>query len=190
MIYTHGHGAAWYAAQIREKLLLPSGPLRTYDAIVVDPSANQVRIELSLVGLLTTTPPTRQFKDRFTVMKGLIEQHRLFVFDKPETKPWMYEVDRYEWKEGAKGEPRGDLVRGPDDAMDSSGYALLWRVPDPPIDELLGVGEGHHGPAKIDAYSAKNWKQWHELQAERAEEEPSVTEAFDPSSEDFEESFA
>lgn len=191
MVYAHGHGAGWYASEIRRRLLLPTGGMRTYDAIVVDPSANQVRIELSLVGLVTTTPQTRAFKDRYTVMKGLLEQQRLFVFDKTDTKPWLYEIDRYEWKEGTKGEPRGDQVRGPDDAMDSSGYALLWRVPEPTAEELIAINEGQHGPPKIDAYSQRCWQQWRAAQVEKAEAQdtPALVGAFDPASEEYEESF-
>jgi hypothetical protein len=174
LIYTHGHGAAWYAAEIRRKLTLANGLMRPYDAIVVDASANQVRIELALAGLITTTPPVRGFKDRYTVMKNLLEMKLLYVFEKVDTKPFMYELDRYEWKEGAKGEARGDMVRGPDDSMDSSGYAFLYRIPNASIEEQMTMTAGAHSATPIDTYSARNWEQWHHAQAELIDDDAMI----------------
>jgi hypothetical protein len=188
LIYSAGHGASWYAGEIRRRLTMNNGLIRPYEAIVVDPSANQVRIELSLAGLTTTVPPARGFKDRFTVMKGLIEQRLLYVFDKVETKPFMFELDRYEWKEGTKGDPRGDQVRGPDDAMDSSGYAFLYRIPEASLEEVASMINTEHAPPKIDAYSERNWKQWHAQEAEKREMALDA-ESNDTSAADFEEAW-
>jgi len=176
MIYTHGHGAAWYAAAIREKLSMPNGSARPYEAIVVDASANQVRIELALAGLITTIPPVRGFKDRYTVMKNLLEMKLLYVFDKEATKPLLFELDRYEWKEGAKGDARGDMVRGPDDAMDSSGYAFLYRIPEASEDEVKTMLADQHGAVAIDDYSARSWKEWRAKQAAEREDDAQIPE--------------
>jgi len=189
LIYTHGHGASWYAAEIRRRLTMKDGRMRPYSAIVVDASANQVRIELSLAGLITTTPKVRAFKDRYTVVKALIEQKLLYVFDKEDTHPFLYELDRYEWKEGTKGEPRGDQVRGPDDAMDSAGYALLHYIPEPSVDEMRGALAGQHAPSTADSYSLKVWKQWHAKVAEETEEAEDLAKDFFAGDSDFEEAF-
>jgi hypothetical protein len=186
LIYTFAHGAAWYAQAIRDKLTLPDGRLRSYEAIVVDASANQVRIELSLAGLITTTPPVRGFNDRYTRVKQLMEARLLYVFDKVETKPFLHELDRYEWKEGAKGEARGDMVRGPDDAMDSMGYAMLYRIADPSNDEIKTEVTGQHTPVKGDRYSEKVWRTWRKREEEKAENYE-VTDGFnlEPEEESF-----
>jgi hypothetical protein len=75
--------------------------------------------------------------------------------------------------------------------MDSSGYALLWRVPEPTAEELIAINEGQHGPPKIDAYSQRCWQQWRAAQVEKAEAQdtPALVGAFDPASEEYEESF-
>lgn len=186
LVYSHGHGASWYASEIRRKLTLPSGMLRAYDAIVVDASANQVRIELSLAGLLTTTPPVRGFKDRYTLVKQLMEGRQLYVFDKAETKPFMFEIDRYEWKEGAKGDARGDMVRGPDDAMDSMGYGLLYRIPEVSVADAMIEADGNHGPSKVDEYSQRAWRDWRKKEEERRESSAPDDEIMEG---EFEESF-
>lgn len=149
MIYAAGHGAAWYISEIRKRLELPSGEQRPYDIIVVDPSAKQVRIELMGAGLVNTTPEVHDFKARFIKMSGLLEESRLYVFDTDELKKWWYEIARYEWKEGAKGEPRGDHVQGPDDAMDSTGYALLYTIPAVTDEEVESAAEKRSELVKI-----------------------------------------
>ena len=185
LIYTFAHGANWYANEIRRKLTLPSGLMRPYEAIVVDASANQVRIELGLAGLVTTTPPVRGFNDRYTRVKQLMESRLLYVFDKPENKPFLHELDRYEWKEGVKGDARGDMVRGPDDAMDSMGYAMLYRLPEVSLGEAQEMILNRHAPQPLDPYSALAWKNWHKQEEEKAEER----EVNDFSSDEGEESF-
>lgn len=161
LVYRAGHGAAYYAEQIRRRLVQDdlTTPL-TYDAIVIDPSAKQVRIELSLLGLLTTTPYARAFEDRYTTVVNLIEEGRLHIFRNEALKPWRYEIERYEWKEGMKGEPRGDSVTGPDDAMDATGYALLHRVPPPGDEEVVNTAKDSSTPIKLDPLSERHWRQW------------------------------
>jgi len=130
LIYTAGHGARWYAEAIKRVLTRTDGSVRQFEIVVVDRSAKQVRVELTLAEIPNTTPPYADFKARYTKMMSLIEEGRFHIFEKESLNPFWYEIGRYEWKEGAKGEPRGDMVQGPDDAMDSAGYALLHPIRD------------------------------------------------------------
>jgi hypothetical protein len=130
MIYAAGHGARWYAEQIKNVLRKTDGSQRAFEIVVVDRSAKQVRIELTLSGIPNTTPPYADFKARYTKMMSLIEEGRFHIFDKKSLEKFWYEIGRYEWKEGVKGEPRGDQVQGPDDSLDSVGYAILHSIRD------------------------------------------------------------
>jgi hypothetical protein len=130
LIYTAGHGAKWYAEQIKNTLRKTDGTQRPVEIVVVDRSAKQVRIELTLEGIPNTTPAFSDFKAKYTRMMSLIEEGRFYVVEKKSLDKFWYEIGRYEWKEGVKGEPRGDQVQGPDDSLDSCGYALLHPVRD------------------------------------------------------------
>jgi hypothetical protein len=184
LIYESGHGAKWYINEIRKRLWQPGEqqPL-TYNIIVVDRSAKQVRIELALEGMANTTPPASDFKAKYMRMAGLIEEGRLYVFDSQELAPFWYEMDRYEWKEGTKAtEPRGDNVQGPDDAMDGTGYGLLHFMPDP-TDEVMESAAELRTSAKREKQTRltlnekRAWRQVHERREEWAEDDdPEIAE--------------
>ena len=168
MIFESGHGARHYVQQIRNKLRKDDGMQRGIDIVVVDKSAKQVRIELALLGLPNTTPPFSDFKARYTRVMSLLEEGRLFVFDSEETAPLFYEMARYEWKEGAKGEPRGDQVQGPDDAMDALGYALLYPIPEvrPEERESAAAVRTEEKVTPLPPRVKRFWDEFHKDQAE------------------------
>jgi len=177
LIYTAGHGARWYAEQIKNILRKTDGTQRPFEIVVVDRSAKQVRIELTLAGIPNTTPPYADFKARYTKMMSLIEEGRLYVVDKKSLEKFWYEIGRYEWKEGVKGEPRGDQVQGPDDSLDSCGYALLHPVRD--VSDEEKESSAHIRTERAEAMvtpltdnEKKYWSILHERNRERDAERP------------------
>lgn len=187
LVYTSGHGAKWYAQEIKNRL-----GQHPYDIVVVDPSAKQVRIELSLAGIANTTPPTRDFKSKYARVMSLIEEGRLYAFDKQELKPFWHEIDRYEWKDNAKKEePHGDMVTGPDDSLDSLGYALLHNIPDVQDEEFESAAKARGAQnIKLSDTESRYWEGVTKAQEQRRDELQSVVfDEYDESM-DFDELFA
>jgi hypothetical protein len=124
-------------------------------------------------GLVNTTPEVHDFKARYIKMSGLLEEGRLYVFDIPELKPFWHEIARYEWKEGVKGEPRGDHVQGPDDAMDGVGYGLLYTLPSVTDEEVESAAEKRSELVKsgVTRLTENEKRAWRRVRMDREEEE-------------------
>lgn len=118
-IYTKGLSAAEYAALLKRML----GEKRP-SAIMIDPSAAQVRIELSKCGVITSTPQHRQIEARITRMTALMRGHQFKVL-KGTCPNFVRELYSWEWDENIPGKPRNGQS---EHALDAAGYASLATV--------------------------------------------------------------
>jgi len=157
LIYERDKPVAYYVDRIRAML-----EFRPTIAFVSDPSEKQVRLELSMLGYPTCLPHSRAFQDGWNAVQSLIETDRLHVFHTLDH--WWNEVERYEWRETAKGETRTGLnkatvqatdARGPDHAMAAMRYLCLHPVP-----QLTVVEPAQAFAAVADPADRRVWQSW------------------------------
>ena len=157
-IYVHGKSAAEYAGMIRHKL----GTKRP-SAIVVDPHAKQVRIELSRVELYTTIPHDKMIEARLTKVTSLMNAGKWKVV-KGRCPHLIKEMHAYEWDEDNPGKVRNGQM---DHALDAMGYACLAEVYVPPVKEETLVPQSPT-MTPLQAYKHKQlWEPWYRTCKER-----------------------
>lgn len=164
-IYQAGLSAAEYAQQVRSRL-----GQRAPSAIVIDPSAKQVRIELMRVGLTTTTPYDKQIEARITKTTSLMRGGQWKVL-RGRCPNLVSEIKQWEWDERNPGKPR---PRQRCHALDAVGYASLAQVALP----------GPYVNADPDAIMGETvmqewvWKPWRKkMREEEAREEGRTMES-------------
>ena len=118
-IYEGGKSVAEYWQKVRRIL-----GLKVHRLVSTDPSANQVRIELSQLGVYATFPQDKHIDARIIRMTQMLLGGQMKVLRG--TCPNLErEINSWEWDEKNPGKPR---VGQPCHALDACGYGILVPV--------------------------------------------------------------
>jgi len=147
-IYVAGLAAREYAQMTRAKLLT-----KAPSAIVIDPSAKQMRIELIRNGMVTTTPFDKQVEARITKVTALMREGKWKVL-KGRCPNLVAEMQAWEWDEAGTNKPR---PRQRCHALDAMGYATLVPVPLPKI-HVTADQDTIPGESPLQEWVWKGWR--------------------------------
>ena len=161
-IYTAGLSAGEYVRLLRGRMVGKSP-----SAIVIDPSAKQVRIECLRANLTTTIPFDKQIEARITRVTQLMRDGKWKVL-RGRCPNMLQEIMAWEWDEKNPGKPR---PKQRCHALDAMGYATLAEVP-PPRPHMLADEDSIVGESPLQE---RTWKPLRRAWREQAEHEAAET---------------
>lgn len=151
-VYVAGLAAVEYARLVRSKL-----GMKAPSAIVIDPSAKQMRIELIRHGMPTTTPHDKQVEARITKVTALMRGGKWKVL-RGRCPNLVSEMQSWEWDETPKAEGGGKpRPRQRCHALDAMGYAVLVPVPLPRL-HVQADEDTVPGESPLQEWVWKGWR--------------------------------
>lgn len=164
-VYTTGFSAReYYNGHLRTRL----GD-KKLSVLSIDRSAAQVRVELSEIGVATTTPDARSIQARITRMTQMIREDKMKVFEGT-CLNFEGEYTTWEWDDKNPGKPK-DRQRC--HALDAAGYASLVPV-SLPIDTRDPFSVAGEDPATSEFWRGFRQRMAREDAAKQAEKEASL----------------
>lgn len=165
-VYVAGASAKTYVQMLRGKL-----GMKAPSAIVIDPSAKQMRIELLHLGVTTTTPYDKQIEARISRVQEAMRTGKWKVM-RGRCPNLVQEMQAWEWDEKDTHKPR---AKQRCHALDAMGYAMLVPVPMPQTKNALDPDEVP-GETAAQSFVWKSWrrKMREDEQAEEREQRESV----------------
>lgn len=172
-IYVAGLSASQYAQRVRGVL-----GMKAPSAIVIDPSAKQMRIELIRHGMTTTTPHDKQVEARIVKVTAAMRDGKWKVL-KGRCRNLIGEMMAWEWDETPKAEGGGrPRPRQRCHALDAMGYAMLVPVRLPKV-HVEADEDTVPGESPLTEWVWKGWRR--KMREDEAEKQ--LREFDDPLSE-------